>query len=318
MIAQLYRGNAIAVILPCYNEGAAIAGVIAGFRAVLPDAEIHVFDNGSTDDTMARAREAGARVVKVAERGKGNVVRRMFADVEADIYVMADGDGTYSTEMAPAMVDLLIEDGLDMVVGTRTPEGVGGEYRFGHQFGNRLLTATVAWIFGSGFSDMLSGYRVFSRRYVKSFPALSRGFEIETELTIHALELRAPYMEIATRYGARAEGSQSKLSTYIDGFRILKSILRLYMRERPRQIYLTIALGGAIASLMLGVPVLIEYLHTGLVPRLPTAVAAAIVMLGALLSACCAVILDSVVTARAEAKRLTYLAIAGVRGGGNQ
>jgi glycosyltransferase involved in cell wall biosynthesis len=313
MSTQAYRGNSIAVILPCFNEAPAIGKVVADFRAALPEAMIHVFDNGSTDDTAAVARVAGAEVVSVTIRGKGNVVRRMFADVEADIFVMADGDGTYDASAARQLVDRLIDGRLDMVVGTRVEVGSGGEYRFGHRFGNRVLTGTVAHIFGAGFTDMLSGYRVFSRRYVKSFPALSKGFEIETELTIHALELRAPYAELPTAYGARADGTASKLTTFRDGGRIMKSILRLYMRERPRQFYLVLGAGGAIASLVLGIPIIIEYLQTGLVPRLPTAVLAAVVMLGALLSASCAVILDSVVTARAEAKRLTYLGIAAVR-----
>ena len=313
MTMQAYRGNSVAIILPCYNEAPAIAKVVADFHAALPEASIHVFDNASTDGTADAARAAGAEVVHVTSRGKGNVVRRMFADVEADIYVMADGDGTYDATAARGLVDSLIEQHLDMVVGTRVPTGSGGEYRFGHRFGNRMLTGTVSRIFGEGFTDMLSGYRVFSRRYVKSFPALSRGFEIETELTIHALELRAPYAELPTAYGERVEGTVSKLTTYRDGANILKAILRLYMREQPRQFYLTLAAGGAIASIVLIIPIIIEYLQTGLVPRLPTAVLAAMVMLGALLSASCAVILDSVVTARDEAKRLTYLGIAAVR-----
>jgi glycosyltransferase involved in cell wall biosynthesis len=314
MTSQLYRGNAIAVILPCYNEAAAIGKVVADFRAAIPEARIHVFDNASNDTTATVARAAGADVTLVRTRGKGNVVRRMFADIEADIYLMADGDGTYDAAAGRVLVDALIDQRLDMVVGTRVAAGEADAYRFGHQFGNRMLTGTVAWIFGEGFTDMLSGYRAFSRRYVKSFPALSKGFEIETELTIHALELRAPYAEIPAPYGARIEGTASKLTTFGDGYRILKAILRLYMRERPRQIYLTLALAGALASLVLGAPIVVEYLQTGLVPRLPTAVAASVVMLGALLSACCAVILDSVVTARAEAKRLTYLAIPAVEG----
>jgi glycosyltransferase involved in cell wall biosynthesis len=313
MSMQAYRGNSVAVILPCFNEAPAIGKVVADFRAALAEATIHVFDNCSTDETAAVAREAGAEVISVAIRGKGNVVRRMFADVEADIYVMADGDGTYDATAARRLVDALIDARLDMVVGTRVEIGDGKEYRFGHRLGNRVLTGTVAHIFGAGFTDMLSGYRVFSRRYVKSFPALSKGFEIETELTIHALELRAPYAELPTAYGIRIEGTASKLTTFRDGGRIFKSILRLYMRERPRQFYLVLAAGGAIASLVLGIPIIVEYLETGLVPRLPTAVLAAVVMLGALLSASCAVILDSVVTARAEAKRLTYLGIAAVR-----
>ena len=307
-----FAGYEVAVVLPCFNEAAAIGKVVAEFRQVLPSARIYVFDNNSTDDTAVVARAAGATVIHVRDRGKGNVVRRMFADVEADIYVMADGDGTYDASKAPLMVDALIDGRLDMVVGTRVPEGQGQSYRFGHGMGNSVLTGMVAWIFGHGFTDMLSGYRVFSRRYVKSFPAISRGFEIETELTIHALELRAPYLEIATPYLARAEGTQSKLSTFRDGARIAKTILRLYMRERPRQIYLVLAFGLALASLGLGISVIIEFLETGLVPRLPTAIVAAVLFLAAMLSGICAVILDSVVTGRSEAKRLSYLAIAAV------
>ncbi len=310
---KTYRGHRVAVVLPCYNEETAIGDVVASFRAALPQAKIFVFDNASTDATSQRAVAAGATIVNVPNPGKGNVVRRIFADVEVDIYVMADGDGTYDAKRAPEMIDRLIDDRLDMVVGARKPAGSGQIYRFGHSFGNRLLTGTVAKIFGDGFSDMLSGYRVFSRRYVKSFPALSRGFEIETELTIHALELRAPYAEIETDYGARPEGSQSKLSTYKDGARIAKAILRLLIRERPRQVNLLMAFSMVIASLALGLPIVIEFLQTGLVPRFPTAFLSGMIMLGAMLMAITAVILDSVVTGRSEAKRLTYLSIPGVR-----
>jgi glycosyltransferase involved in cell wall biosynthesis len=310
---QTYRGHRVAVVLPCYNEETAIGDVVASFRAALPQAKIFVFDNASTDATSQRAIAAGATIVNVPNPGKGNVVRRIFADVEVDIYVMADGDGTYDAKRAPEMIDRLIDNRLDMVVGARKPAGAGQIYRFGHSFGNRLLTGTVAKIFGDGFSDMLSGYRVFSRRYVKSFPALSRGFEIETELTIHALELRAPYAEIETDYGARPEGSQSKLSTYKDGARIAKAILRLLIRERPRQVNLLMAFSMGIASLALGLPIVIEFLQTGLVPRFPTAFLSGMIMLGAMLMAITAVILDSVVTGRSEAKRLTYLSIPGVR-----
>jgi glycosyltransferase involved in cell wall biosynthesis len=309
-----YRDNSIAVVLPCFNEAPVIAEVVAGFRAALPEADIHVFDNNSTDGTREAAVAAGAEVHHVGPRGKGNVVRRMFADIEADIYVMADGDGTYDSGTARRLVDALIDGNLDMVVGTRVPIGDGAEYRFGHQAGNRLLTGMVAHIFGQGFTDMLSGYRVLSRRYVKSFPALSKGFEIETELTIHALELRAPYAEIETAYGSRIEGSDSKLDTIGDGFNILKSIVRLYLRERPRQLYLASTLGLICLSLLLGLPVVIEFWQTGVVPRLPTAIAAGFVMVAAMISGACAVILDSVVTARKETKRLSYLAIPSVRG----
>jgi len=304
-----YSGNRIAVILPCHNEAPAIGNVISAFRAALPEASIHVFDNASTDDTAHVAGAAGARVVHVAERGKGNVVRRMFADVEADIYLMADGDGTYDASSARAMIDRVIAEGLDMVVGRRITDGANKEYRPGHKMGNRLLTGAVALIFGSGFTDMLSGYRALSRRFVKSFPALSKGFETETELTIHALTLRAPYGEVDTTYGARADGTQSKLSTWTDGIRILKTILKLYILERPREFFLSLAGIGALVSLGLGMPVIFEFLDTGLVPRFPTAVLAAATMLGALLSATCAVVLDGVVTGRRETKRLVYLGI---------
>lgn len=308
MAAAGYRGNSIAVILPCYNEEAAIGPVVAAFRAALPEASIHVFDNASTDGTAEAARAAGAEVLNVTIRGKGNVVRRMFADVDADLYLMADGDGTYDAGAARAMIDLMLDNGLDMVVGRRIATDKGAEYRFGHRAGNRVLTGAVARIFGEGFTDMLSGYRAFSRRYVKSFPALSKGFEIETELTVHALTLRAPYGEIDTAYGERAMGTESKLTTWRDGLRILKTIVKLYMLERPRTFYLTLAAAGVVLSILAGLPVVIEFIETGLVPRLPTAVAASVIMLGAALAATCAVILDGVVTGRTEAKRLVYLA----------
>ena len=310
---KTYRGHRVAVVLPCYNEETAIADVVKAFGEAVPEAKIFVFDNASTDATSERAKAAGATIIRVSIPGKGNVVRRIFADIEADIYVMADGDGTYETAVTPLLIDKLIDERLDMVVGARKPAGDGQIYRFGHTFGNRLLTGTVAKIFGDGFTDMLSGFRVFSRRYVKSFPALSKGFEIETELTIHALELRAPYAEVETAYSARPEGSTSKLSTYTDGARIAKAILRLLIRERPRQVNLMLAISMAIASLVLGLPIVFEFLQTGLVPRFPTAFLAGIIMLGAMLMAITAVILDSVVTGRSEAKRLTYLGVPGVR-----
>lgn len=308
MTSRFYRGNRLAVILPCFNEAPAIAGVVGAFREALPEASIHVFDNGSTDGSAEIAGNAGASVRHVGRRGKGNVVRRMFADIEADVYLMADSDGTYDPGAARAMIDRLLDDGLDMVVGRRIGSE-NGTYRPGHQFGNRLLTRTVAWIFGEGFTDMLSGYRALSRRYVKSFPAVSAGFEIETELTIHALILRAPYSEMDASYGVRVEGTESKLATYGDGFRILKTILKLHILEKPRSFFLTLALGGALAAIVLAVPVLLDYLRTGLVPRLPTLIAATAIALGSLLAATCAVILDGVVAGRNEAKRLVYLSI---------
>ncbi|WDR06623.1 glycosyltransferase family 2 protein [Devosia rhodophyticola] len=309
MTAQLKSGNRVAVIIPCYNEALVIGEVVDSFQHALPGARIYIFDNNSTDGTADKARAAGAAVHHVNHRGKGNVVRRMFADVEADIYVMADGDHTYDAARSGEMVDLLLSRGLDMVVGTRVPVGDGAEYRPGHAFGNRLLTGMVRHVFGNGFTDMLSGYRIMSRRFVKSFPALSKGFEIETELTIHALELRAPCAEVATDYRSRVEGSESKLGTVRDGLSILKSIVRLYVRERPRQLYLAFSLGAAIAALLMAAPVFVEYWQTGLVPRLPTAIFAGLTMMAALVSGAVAVILDSVVTGRAEAKRLSYLAI---------
>jgi glycosyltransferase involved in cell wall biosynthesis len=308
-----YRGNSVAVILPCYNEAPAIASVVEGFRAALPEATIYVFDNASSDGTADVARKAGAVVHTVRHRGKGHVVRRMFADVEADIYLMADGDGTYDAGAAREMIDRLIDDGLDMVVGYRVPADKGAAYRPGHKFGNRALTGAVARIFGEGFTDMLSGYRALSRRYVKSFPALSKGFEIETELTIHALELRAPHGEVPTVYGERTKGTTSKLTTWGDGFRILGTILRLHMLERPMEFYLTLGFAGFLVSLYLGIPVVVEYFQTGLVPRFPTAIAATGFMLAALLAGVCAIILDSVVTGRREAKRLVYLGIPATR-----
>lgn len=308
-MTKLYRGNHVAVILPCFNEIAVIANVIADFRAALPEANIYVFDNASTDGTAEAAASAGAVVRLVPQRGKGNVVRRQFADVDADIYVMADGDGTYDARQSRALVDKLLDNGLDMVVGTRQSLGDGGEYRPGHVLGNRVLTGTVARIFGRGFSDMLSGYRVLSRRFVKSFPALSKGFEIETELTIHALELRAPYGEMATFYGSRVEGSTSKLSTIRDGLLIVETIVRLFARERPRQLHMALSTVLAIASMFIALPIITEYFETGLVPRFPTAILAGLGIIAALIFGATAVVLDSVVTGRREAKRLRYLEI---------
>lgn len=304
----------IAVIVPCFNEEAAIADVVRDFSGGLPGARVCVFDNGSTDRTAEVAARAGAEVFAVSDKGKGHVVRRMFADVEADIYVMADGDGTYQADAARTMVEKLVAEGHDMVVGTRVSEDGAETYRFGHAFGNKVLTGTVTWIFGEGFTDMLSGYRVFSRRYVKSFPAVSKGFETETELTVHALELRAPYGEVPTLYRERAAGTQSKLSTYKDGARILRTILRLFMRERPHHFYMLMAASLALASLGLGIPIVIEWLQTGLVPRFPTAFLAGLLMLGSFLALVSAIILDNVVAGRRETKRLTYLSIPGTRG----
>ncbi len=296
----------IAVLVPCYNEAAAISDVVNDFRAALPGATIYVYDNNSSDDTTRIAREAGAIVRTETLQGKGNVVRRMFADVEADVFVMVDGDNTYDAGAAPGLVSLLLENHLDLVNGRRIHEETEA-YRPGHQFGNTLLTSLVASIFGKRFDDMLSGYKVFSRRFVKSFPSLSGGFEIETELTVHALELRMPVAEVETRYGARPEGSQSKLSTFSDGFKILKMIAILIKEERPLQFFSVLFALFALASVIISIPVITTYMETGLVPRLPTAVLATGLMLLGFLSLACGLILDTVTRGRKELKRLQYL-----------
>lgn len=316
-MGQLYRGQRVALIVPCFNEEAAVGQVIGAFRAAMPELSIHVFDNRSTDRTAELARAAGASVIRVPLPGKGNVVRRMFADVEADVYVMVDGDATYDAPSVQRLVDTLLDDHLDMVVGCRQTEvaQAGAAYRRGHQWGNRLLTGSVTRIFGGVFTDMLSGYRAFTRRYAKSFPALSRGFETETELTVHALELRMPYGEVLTRYGARPEGSVSKLSTYRDGWRILKAIGQLYVSERPLAFFGVCAAVLAGIAMVLATPLLIDYLRDGLVPRLPTAVLSASVMVSALLSLVCGLVLDNVTRGRHETKRLAYLAIPAPTGG---
>jgi len=299
----------VAVVIPCYNEEHTIADTVAGFRKVLPDATIHVYDNNSRDRTIEIARAAGARVQSEPLQGKGNVVRRMFADVDADIYVMIDGDNTYDAPSAPRLIAKLWNEQLDMVVGSRK-ETAQEAYRPGHRFGNRLLTGCVASIFGNRFGDMLSGYRVFSRRFVKSFPALSAGFETETELTVHALQLRMPVAEVPTPYYSRPEGSVSKLSTYRDGFRILRMIAILFKEERPLVFFSLVAAILGLVSVALGTPIIVEFMHTGLVPRFPTALLAASVMLLAFLALVCGLVLDTVTRGRHETKRLHYLQIA--------
>jgi glycosyltransferase involved in cell wall biosynthesis len=298
----------IAVIVPCYNEALTIAGLVRDFRSCLPHAQVYVFDNNSTDDTARIAREAGAIVRTVTMQGKGSVVRRMFADVEADAYLMVDGDSTYDASAAPQLVDKLLQEGLDMVVGSRVSTEQAA-YRFGHRAGNTLLTGFVSSIFGRTFTDILSGYRVFSRRYVKSFAAHSAGFEIETELTVHALELRMPVAEVETVYGSRPEGSVSKLSTYRDGFRILGTILRLFKSERPLAFFSIAFALCAFASIYLAIPLVITYLETGLVPRLPTAVLCAALMLFGVILLACGIILDAVTKSRIEQKRFSYLSV---------
>lgn len=297
----------IAVLLPCYNEEAAIAATIAGFRAALPNATIYVYDNNSRDRTRELAAEAGAVVRTERQQGKGHVVRRMFADIDADVYVMADGDLTYDPKAAPAMVDLLMADQLDMVVGTRQHEEKDA-YRGGHVLGNKLFTGLLAGLFGRSFNDIFSGYRVFSRRFVKSFPVLSSGFEIETEMSVHALELRMPVGEVETSYGARPEGSQSKLSTYSDGWRILKTIGTLYRVERPALFYGMIGLALLVAAIVIAIPLVVTYVHTGLVPRFPTAILVTGMTIIAVLCFFAGLILDTVTRGRREVRRLSYLA----------
>jgi glycosyltransferase involved in cell wall biosynthesis len=298
----------VAVLVPCYNEEHAIAKVVADFRATLPEAAVYVYDNNSTDDTVEAAKRAGAVVRREGHQGKGHVVRRMFNDVEADIYVLVDGDATYDAPSAPAMIAKLLEERLDMVVATRV-EREETAYRRGHRAGNFMLTGFVTHIFGRAFTDILSGYRVFSRRFVKSFPILSGGFEIETELTIHALELELPVGEVATPYYSRPSGSTSKLSTWHDGFRILWTVLRIYRTERPLSFFGAFGIAFAIMSIGLAIPIVVTYVQEGLVPRLPTAVLSTGLMLLAFLVIACGLILDTVTRGRREAKLIAYLAL---------
>lgn len=303
----------IAVIIPCYNEEVAIPRVVGAFRAALPLARIYVFDNNSSDATVTVAGNAGAEVRRETQQGKGQVIRRAFADIEADIYVLVDGDDTYDAGAAPRMVRMLVEQRLDMVTGAQITD-IAAAYRPGHRFGNRLLTGLVQSVFGNRISDMLSGYRVFSRRFVKSFPALSTGFEIETEFSVHALELRMPVGEIATSYRERPAGSASKLHTIRDGLRILRTILVLVKEERPLAFFSVCSVAFLLAGIGLGVPVVLTFLATGLVPRLPTAVLAMGLVLISVLSLSCGLILNSVARGRKEMKRLAYLANPAVSG----
>lgn len=296
----------VAVLIPCYNEQTAIGQVVLDFRDVLPGSTIYVYDNNSSDNTIEAARSAGAVVRDERRQGKGNVVRRMFADVEADVYVLVDGDATYDAASAPTMVRRLVDEQLDMVVGCRVHTAEEA-YRRGHRFGNAMLTGFVRWLFGKSFTDILSGYRVFSRRFVKSFPALSRGFETETELTVHALELRMPVAEVETPYGVRPQGSASKLSTYRDGLRILRLILALYKYERPLTFFAVLAAVLAGGSIALGIPIVLEWVRTGLVPRFPTAILATGTMILAWLALTAGFVLEGVTRGRQELKRLVYL-----------
>lgn len=297
----------IAVLVPCFNEEASIAKVVTDFRAALPHARIYVYDNNSTDRTALEARAAGAIVRHESLQGKGHVVRRMFADVDAEAYVLVDGDDTYEAGSAPAMVKLLFDRQLDMVSATRG-DVRGDAYRLGHRLGNRLLSGIVRWVFGQGASDLLSGYRVFSRRFVKSFPALSGGFETEAEFTIHALTLRMPMREVRTPYRGRPEGSRSKLNTVGDGLRILRTIVTLISQERPLQTFSLMMAILSAAALALGLPVVVDYLHSGLVPRLPTALLATGLSMLGFVALVCGLVLDSVSRGRKEMKRLAYLA----------
>jgi len=298
----------IAVLLPCFNEEATIAATVEGFRAALPSAQVYVYDNNSRDRTREIATAGGALVRSERQQGKGHVVRRMFADVDADVYVMADGDLTYDPKSAQAMVDLLLDEQLDMVVGTRKHQEKEA-YRGGHVLGNKLFTGILAGLFGRSFSDIFSGYRVFSRRFVKSFPVLSSGFEIETEISVHALELRMPVGEVETAYASRPEGSESKLSTFGDGWRILKTIAVLYRVERPVLFFGSIGTLLLIAALILSIPLVLTYLDTGLVPRVPTAILVTGMTIVAVLCFFAGLILDTVTRGRREVRRLAYLAL---------
>lgn len=299
-------GAAIAVLIPCYNEALSIASVIRDFRAALPDARIYVYDNRSTDNTGAIARAAGATVRSEPWPGKGNVVRRMFADIDADVYIMADGDGTYDPKVAPEMIDRLLTDHLDMVVGTRR-DVYANAHRTGHGFGNKLFNSIYRSLFGPLFTDIFSGYRVFSRRFVKSFPAISSGFEIETEMSVHASQVRMPIAEIPTEYGARQEGSVSKLRTFHDAFRILRTIAMLFKEIQPARFYGAIALILVLIALLLGYPLIGTYMQTGLVPRIPTAVLVTGIFLLAGVAFGSGLVLDSVARGRLEMKRMMYL-----------
>ncbi|OLP59389.1 glycosyl transferase [Xaviernesmea oryzae] len=306
MLDAQWNGLRIAVLLPCYNEGATILSVVTGFRAALPGARIYVYDNNSTDDTAMRAALAGATVMREPRQGKGHVVRRMFADVEADLYLICDGDGTYRPEDAPELLRRLLGDGADMVVGTRrgVREDAG---RQGHAFGNRLFNRLYRGLFGADFTDIFSGYRAFSRRFVKSFPAVSAGFEIETEMSVHASQLKLPVCEIPLDYGRRPEGSTSKLSTWRDGARILWMFAMLMKETRPFTFFAGLAAAMFSAALVLAIPVLVHYAETGLVPRLPSWMLALALTLTSCLMLTAGLILDSLARARAEQLRLHYM-----------
>jgi glycosyltransferase involved in cell wall biosynthesis len=296
----------IAVLIPCYNEEATIAKVARDFASILPGAQVYVYDNNSTDGSVAKALEAGAHVRTETQQGKGHVVRRMFADIEADVYLLVDGDDTYDVSSAPALVKAVYDGPYDMVNASRAEKSAAA-YRRGHRFGNRMISGSVGFLFGNTFKDVLSGYRAFSHRFVKSFPALARGFEIETELTVHALQLRLPVSEVETPYRERPEGSFSKLNTFRDGFRIMFTIMYMVKEEKPLAFFGVVGALMTVAALALGIPVVEDYMQTGLVPRLPTAVLATGFMIVAFMSFGLGLILDSLTRARLEAKRMRYL-----------
>lgn len=298
----------IAIVIPCYNEALTVGATVSGFRKVMPFADIIVCDNNSIDETAMRAREAGAKVLFEARRGKGNAVRRVFADADADIYLMVDGDSTYDPNVAPVIIQRMLKDNLDFLNGARVSEAMSA-YRAGHRFGNKVLSNLVQVIFGRQFRDMLSGYKAFSRRFVKSFPAVSSGFEIETELTVHALELRVPCAEISTVYSERPEGSHSKLKTYRDGMRILRLIVNLIRHERPLMFFGSVAVAVSLLATLLGIPLIVTYLETGLVPRVPTAILVVGLYIISVLSFFAGLILDVISISRHEMKRLAYLSI---------
>ena len=301
----MVRDKTIAILVPCKDEAITIRTVVEDFRKAVPGASVYVYDNNSTDETVLVAREAGAIVGREARPGKGNVVRRMFSEIEADIYVLVDGDDTYDASQAPALIAKLAEDGADMVVGAR--EGAHDNHqRKGHAFGNRMFNVLYSRLFGQDFSDIFSGYRVFSRRFVKSFPAVSAGFEIETELAVHASQLRLPVAEMALPYRDRPEGSESKLSTFRDGARILKTIIVLAKEYKPFHFFGAIGLAGMILSVLLAIPIFIEYAETGLVSRFPTAILCTGIMIVSMLTITAGVVLDSIRRMRAEIKRMFY------------
>jgi glycosyltransferase involved in cell wall biosynthesis len=304
---ELYSEVSVAVLVPCYNEATTIAKVVRDFKAALPNSTVYVYDNNSKDNTAGIAAAAGAVVVHEALQGKGNVVRRMFSDISADVYIMADGDDTYDASVAPQMIQLLLDKNLDCINGVRHSTEIEA-YRQGHKFGNWMLTTIVAKLFGNSTKDMLTGYRVFSHKFVKSFPVVSKGFEIETELTVHSLELRMRSEDVDTAYGVRPEGSDSKLSTYKDGIKILWMIFKLIKLERPTLFFNTVSLISLVVSLALFYPVLLDYLHTGLVARFPTAILSGFVMLLAIFSFAVGLILASVTQGRRETKQLSFLA----------